>query len=139
MPDRDSESKELAAILDAAVRKTFKDDAVLLYDASGKPLLRDSEIWQSAKEPALSKLLNLLNELTCFLEKLSPPNSPERLGEILGQMRQSSKCTFDIVDGKLTFPVPIKAGGVQVKAHIPLYALLASAIGAGFWASLRSL
>jgi len=118
------------------IRDALSAGEVLLYDASGNPILRGSDMWTTGEAEWRRLAHQLLDDL---LDKLAPdkaPRSPEELAQVLKKLPESDgKYTFDVVDGKITLPVHTTVRGVQIKGHIPLYRIGAAvaAAGAGVW------
>jgi WD40 repeat protein len=117
---RRAERAECARLLSRALSA----EDVLLYDASGKPIRKTSDLFVLGEIEARRHAHQFLDEL---LRKLPPekiPTSPEELLDALRKLYQSDpKYSFNIIDGKLSLPFSATVRGVLIKGHIPLYGL----------------
>ncbi len=114
-------------------RKVLASEHPMLYDHAGRPIPSDSELWRTADTEWRRKADHVVDDL---LEKLpfeNFPTSEEELRVALAKVLQAERTPeyiFTPHDGKLTVPVSIKLGKLQIQGAIPLYKI-ATAIFAG--------
>jgi tetratricopeptide (TPR) repeat protein len=119
-------SAEFYRLIEAALPA----EDILLYDAAGRPIVKDSPERSAAEAELRRRFHELLDD---WLDGLpaDEPASAEQLAEHLAKASQSDpKHTLDIVDGKLSLPISFTVGQVKIKGHIPVYGLAAAVFGA---------
>ena len=130
-----SPHEELLGHLKALLDESLSSEEVLLYDAFGKPILKNSGLWAVADaewRQAAHQFFDLA------LERIplgNLPNSKEELEERLReeikgllQAEPRPKWTFDAIDGKLTLPCRLSVGAVEIKGTIPVYTIIAAVV-----------
>jgi hypothetical protein len=99
---------------------------ILLYDASDRPILKDSDLSPAAEAEARKRIHEVLDEWLVKLPTDKRPASVEELTEYFKKASQSDpRHTLDIVDGKLSLPLSLTVGQLKIKGNIPLYRLAA--------------
>ena len=107
-------------------------DYVLLYDATGKPVLKNSDLWRAAEPEWRAATQRLIEQFLHTVQLQSRPSPDELVAALKTFVQTDPKYTLDMVDGKLSLPNTIRVGNVTIKSHIPLYRL--ATIIAGAWA-----
>lgn len=117
------------------LHEALTSEDVLLYDATGKPIIKGSNLWSAGAAECRRRAHHFLGDLLDRLPFGKIPTSPEELTEALKNLSHSDpKYTLDVVDGKLSLPFSFTVGQVKIKAHIPLYRLGVLAAGViGLW------
>ena len=132
------------------IRDALSSEPVLLYDAEGRPIPRNSESWKEVVPEAKWREIaaDILEDLFEHLEKLRPeePASSESLRQALARAWQKAailvpadsaqddlkpRFVFTPHDGKLTVPVSTTIGDFEIQGTIPVYKVIALLL-AGF-------
>src|SRR5438093_669160 len=98
--------------------KALSRGHVLLHDASGKPVLKNSDLWVAAEVEWQRATQRFLDELLRTLQLQQAPPSPEELITALRNLAETDpKYKLDVADGKLSLPIVFKVGSVSLKGH----------------------
>jgi hypothetical protein len=112
--------------------QAVQDEDVVLLDAFGRPITKDSSTYSAAHEGARERIHELLNDLLDQLATQATGESAEDIATALAERLKATagkKYEFDFVDGKLTLPFRFRRENVEIKGHIPIYHLALLAVG----------
>src|SRR5271155_3851821 len=116
-----------------ALRSALSQEHPELYDQHGQLIPQGSDLWNSAKDEFRGKISGLLERILDKIPFEIISTSEEGLREALSRgLRDEAKPAFVFTphDGKLTIPLKIKAGKVEIQGTIPIYKIIgAMAIG----------
>src|SRR5229473_4226149 len=119
---------------------------VLLYDATGKPIRRGSDLWIDSQAEWRRSAHQLLDSLLDRLPSDNLSTSPEELVQVFktlsranpkddppnGVQPKKNRLKFDVTDFKLSIElgtVTVAGKRVDVKASVPLAPLLGAVVG----------
>lgn len=124
---------EFVANAKAATHAVLAAEHPLLYDHAGRPIPQGSELWRIAEPEWRRETYRIVDTLLDQIPAGKLPKSEEELKEAFTKALQDNpkpRYIFTPHDGKLTIPVSIQLGEVQIQGAIPLYKI-AGAIMAG--------